>query len=178
MWITLTGFMASGKTTVGRTLGPDTHRPVVSLDERARDRAGCSIAEFFSRHGEPAFRTLELELMRELDRDANLVLDAGGGLVENPEAVALARERGVVIWLDTPWEIIRGRLEGSAENSRPLVEALGWEGLEELYNRRLPLYAQAADFRFRGSNDSPLDLARLVGLRCRLWVRQESRVQG
>jgi shikimate kinase len=169
MWITLTGFMGSGKTTVGRFLGPEMNRPLFSLDTLAEARTGCSIVEYFSRHGEEAFRELELQMIRGLDAESDLVLDAGGGLVENPRAVSLVRDRGLVIWLDPPWDAVRGRLHGAAEGTRPLVDSLGWAGLEALYHRRLPLYARAADFRLQGTDDSPDELARLASLRCRLW---------
>ena len=161
--------MASGKTTVARHLGATTNRPVVSLDDLARRRAGCSLPEFFAEHGEARFRELELELLRELATGGDLILDGGGGLVETPPAVALIRERGVVIWLDAPWDTLLGRLQSDDREVRPLLAGLGWHGLEDLYNRRLPLYAQAADFRLQGDPGGPPAQAVRARRLCRMW---------
>ena len=169
MWLTLTGFMASGKTTVARQLGAAMSRVVVSLDELAARRADCSLVEYFAEHGEARFRDLELELLGELDPDADLILDIGGGLVETAAAVTLIRSRGAVIWLDAPWSTVLGRLQDDGERTRPLVGTLGWDGLESLYHRRLPLYAQAADFRLQGDGGSEA-LANQAGLCWRRWL--------
>ncbi|MBU8870277.1 MAG: hypothetical protein KOO60_05300 [Gemmatimonadales bacterium] len=161
--------MASGKTTVARRLGPVTGRAVVSLDDLVVRRAGCSIPEIFSKYGELHFRNLELEILQELDRNRDLILDGGGGLVETPAAVNLIREQGAVIWLDSSWESVLRRLEIQRDGDRPLVSLLESNHLENLFHRRLPLYAQAADFRLQGDGGDPEAVAGLVNLRCRMW---------
>lgn len=174
MWITLTGFMASGKSTVARHLGPAQNLPIVSLDELAAERSGCSIGDFFDRNGEAAFRELELEMLEGLDPGSDLIVDAGGGLVETPAAVDLIRQRGVVLWLDAPWEAVQGRLQGGGTPDRPLARDMDWTSLEALYNRRQALYARAADFRLAGASSAAEDLARLAVLRCRAWANREA----
>jgi shikimate kinase len=172
MWTSFIGFMASGKSTLTRRLQATTNRPAVFLDEVIVERAGSSIAEIFSTAGEAAFREKELAALRELDPDRNLVMDTGGGIVHTAPAVELLRRRGVVIWLDASWDVIRSRLKAESPTGRPLVDRLGWAGLEELFRRRRPLYAAAADFRLRSGDLDGEQLARISRLRSLIWERR------
>jgi shikimate kinase len=177
MWTSFIGFMASGKTTVADALQAATGRPVVHLDDAVAVRAGATVAEIFARDGEGTFRGLELAALIGLDAGRNLVVDTGGGIVETPAAIDLLRERGVVIWLDAPWETHRTRLKAASTGDRPLierplVERLGWAGLEDLFRRRRRLYAAAADFRLTATASEPALLARTAMLRSLVWSRR------
>ena len=90
-----------------------------------------------------------------------------------PAAVDLLRRRGVVIWLDAPWPVIRDRLAEAGTEPRPLAGQLGWDGLQELYRLRRPLYAAAADFRLKSDLNPVEPLARRAMLRSLLWQRRE-----
>jgi len=173
MWTSFIGFMASGKSTLTRRLQATTNRPAVFLDEIIAERAGCSVAEIFSSSGESAFREQELAALCELDPARNLVMDTGGGIIHTTSAVELLRERGVVIWLDASWDVIRSRLKAEPSPERPLIDKLGWAGLEELFRRRRPLYAAAADFRLRSGDLDGADLARISRLRSLIWERRQ-----
>jgi shikimate kinase len=85
----------------------------------------------------------------------------------------LLRDRGVVIWLDASWDVIRSRLKAEPSPVRPLIGKLGWAGLEELFRRRRPLYAAAADFRLRSGDLDGADLARISRLRSLIWERRQ-----
>ncbi len=172
MWTSFIGYMASGKSTVTRRLQAVSNRPAVSLDQRIAEKAGISVAEIFATRGEAAFRELEVAAMRELDPERPLVVDTGGGVVQTPAAVALLRERGVVIWLDVPWEAVRSRLRDSDQSERPLIGRLGWAGLEQLFRQRRRLYAAAADFRLRSDRAAAADIAQLAMLRSLQWERR------
>ena len=172
MWTSFIGFMASGKSTLTRRLHASTNRPAVSLDDVIVAEAGRSIPEIFAAEGEDTFRERELAALRALDPARNLVLDTGGGIVQTPPAVDLLRERGVVIWLDAPWDVVRARLKTEPPDTRPLVGRLGWAGLEELFRVRRPLYAAAADFRLRSGERDEEQLARVSMLRSLIWERR------
>ena len=179
MWTSFVGFMGSGKSTLTRLLHDSTRRPVVSLDDEVERRAGASIPEIFRTSGEAAFREMEAAVLADLDPDRSLVVDTGGGIVQTPAACDLLRERGVVLWLDVSWDVLRQRLKREEPGRRPLVERLGWSGLEELFRRRRPLYAAVADFRLRGDDPDPEPLARRAMLRSLLWERRrDSRLRG
>lgn len=173
MWTSLVGFMGSGKSTVARLLCQATGRPLAVSDELVVTAAGRPIDAIFTGSGETAFRAFEQDVMAGLDPERNLVVDTGGGVVESPQLVELLRARGVVIWLDAPWTVLRERLRtDDATGSRPLVKDLGWAGLEQLHRRRRRFYAAAADFRLRAGEAAASDLSRTASLRSLLWERR------
>nr|MEE4269268.1 shikimate kinase [Candidatus Krumholzibacteria bacterium] len=174
MWTSFIGFMASGKSAVTSHLQGATSRPAVSVDVLVTEKAGRSIPDIFAQDGEPAFRRREVLALESLDGQRPLLVDTGGGIVESPEAVELLRDRGVVIWLDAPWETIRARLKQSDLDARPLVGRLGWDGLEDLYHRRRRLYAGAADFRLWASGGTVAEVARTSMLRSLIWERRQT----
>ncbi len=166
MWVSLIGFMASGKSTVARALGEHALLDVRDLDTEIEDAAVCDTAGIFDREGEAAFRVRELAALERLPAAADLILACGGGVVETPEACELLRDRGAVVWLDAPWEVLRRRLEESYVAARPLL-AQGWTDVESRLRARLPLYAATAHFRLRSDLAEPRELVSRV-LTCRL----------
>lgn len=165
MWLSLIGFMGAGKTSVGEVLARRALLEAVDLDALIVEREGRDIPGIFADGGESAFRDAEAAALESLDRDRELVVSCGGGVIERPGNVELLRERGAVVWLDVPFGIVRRRLDDGS-GDRPLVRQLGWPGLDELHRRRLPLYAAAAHFRLKADRDDPETLARRV-LACR-----------
>ncbi len=161
MWLSLIGFMASGKSTIARMLGEHALLDVYDLDAEIETGAGRTVAEIFAADGEAAFRELEFAALKRLPTAGNLVLACGGGIVERPEACDLLRGRGAVVWLDAPWETLRRRLEESKTPARPLLDR-GWAGTADLLRARLPLYARTAHFRFRSDLAEPRELVSRV----------------
>ena len=158
MWLSLIGFMASGKSTVARELAARALLDVRDLDVEIAAAAGACVPEIFATEGEAAFRRRELDALASLPTGEDLVVACGGGVVETPAARDLLRERGVVVWLDAPWESLRGRLEDSGAEERPLL-AGGWDEVEALFRARLPLYATTAHVRLRSDLSAPGELA-------------------
>src|SRR5687768_16268735 len=97
----LSGFMATGKSTVGRRIAERSSLPFLDLDAAIEQAAGCSIAELFQKRGEGAFRELEREqLLRCLDdREPGVVVALGGGTLLPRDLRLLALERATVITL-------------------------------------------------------------------------------
>ncbi len=148
MWISLVGFMGCGKTSVARVLSDLTFLPIRDLDAEVARTAGMSVGEIFAREGEASFRAREADVLRRVPTDGELIVDCGGGIVEDPAARAKLRRCGTVIWIDAPWETLRRRIERDPKE-RPLRELMGWDGMAGLYRRRTPLYAVCAHFRVR-----------------------------
>ena len=123
MMITLTGFMGSGKTTVGKVLADFLGCPFMDLDDLIVKKAGKSIPEIFAQDGEPAFRQLEARLLRqtvEKYTENTVVLALGGGAVTTPASAALLREKTVCIYLRASLDTLLERLQGETAG-RPLL---------------------------------------------------------
>lgn len=118
----LTGLPGSGKSTVGAAVAERLGRPFLDFDQEIERRAGCSVIELFRTRGEPTFRTLELELTRELSRSAGMVLAPGGGWITVPGALELLRPPGVLVYLRASPDVVLERM-GSSSSLRPLLSA-------------------------------------------------------
>ena len=140
--IAITGFMAAGKTTVGRTLAAKLNCKFVDLDELIAGQQNNSISELITRDGEDRFRQLETETLAEvLQASDNFVIALGGGTWARVDNRRLLRERNArVIWLDAPFELCWKRIP-IGDNGRPLAPSR--EVAEKLYRVRLPVYELA-----------------------------------
>jgi len=172
VWTSFIGFMASGKSAAVGGLSTTLGGFPVDLDEEVASLARKSVAEIFTAGGPTLFRSLEKEALGGLEPTAPLLIATGGGCVESAASVEILRRRGVVIWLDAPWEVLRDRLAGEGAARRPLIDHLGWEGLESLYRRRCPLFAQAADFRLSTARTTVAVVAREAMFRSLLWRKR------
>ena len=94
--IILVGFMASGKSNVGRILSHRTGMPLVDADSVIVERAGKSIEQIFADDGEPAFRALERQVISELCRGTGQIISAGGGAFVDPDNRRAMLEGGTV----------------------------------------------------------------------------------
>ena len=120
----LTGFVASGKTTVGRLLAARLGVPFFDLDERVATAAGMTVGQIFSRLGEAAFRRLERETLAALPFDGPAVVALGAGAVPPPEARVVCLKATIDETLRRlAWGPVRPLLAGS-EDLRDRVEHL------------------------------------------------------
>jgi shikimate kinase / 3-dehydroquinate synthase len=120
--IVLTGFMGTGKTTVGKLLAQHLDREFIDTDELIQSRYGQSIPEIFLQLGEAAFRRMEAELVQELAIREELVISTGGRLMLDPTNVtALSRNGRVFCLVATPEEILT-RIKNDKGHPRPLLE--------------------------------------------------------
>ena len=126
MMITLTGFMGSGKTTVGKVLADFLGCPFLDLDDLVVKKAGKSIPDIFAQDGEPAFRELEAKLLRQTVEkygESAAVLALGGGAILAPASAALLRDKTVCIYLRATLDTLLARLEGETAG-RPLLQEI------------------------------------------------------
>ncbi len=118
--IILTGFMGTGKSTVGRLLAARLQRAFVDMDAVIEQREGRKISAIFAEEGEPAFRAMERKLVGELSAQENLIIATGGGVVLNPDNLRDFSATGWVVCLSAPPEVILRRV--ASETHRPLLE--------------------------------------------------------
>jgi shikimate kinase len=141
--VVLTGFMTSGKSTIGRLLAARLGWRFVDLDQQIEAAQGRSIAEIFRDHGEAEFRRLEAEATAALLPFDRLVLSPGGGWIAGPSA-HLAFEPGVLrVWLRISIDEVLRRA-ARRPGVRPLLEGDDpRRAAETLLRAREPLYRQA-----------------------------------
>lgn len=146
----LTGFMGSGKSTIGPLLADRLGYRFVDLDWMIEARTSQTIPELFAEGGEGAFRAAEAEALAETTKGEGLVVSTGGGTLVEPANLQAARAAGAVVWLRTTEATTLKRLGRSA--NRPLLadawgQPLRGEALAErvraLLAAREPYYAQA-----------------------------------
>jgi len=140
--IVLTGFMGSGKTTVGPLVAARLGWRFLDVDDVIEAETGSTIANYFARHGEAAFRQREQETIARLAAGDALVLALGGGAIENAatRSMLLALEGTLVVHLEVTLTTTLARCAGS-EDTRPVLA--DHAHLEARYQRRLPLYRSA-----------------------------------
>lgn len=141
MRIYVVGYMATGKTTVGRALAERLRYPFQDLDAMIEERQGRSVREIFQSAGEAKFRRLERLALRATVTQSRLVVATGGGTFCEPDNRRWIARHGVSVWLDLPFAEIVRRLEASGMASRPLFPDA--ETAKKLFEARRSAYATA-----------------------------------
>jgi len=176
--IALSGFMGSGKSTVGSVLAKQLALPFLDLDVALEAKLGMDIASYFQEKGESAFRAMELEAVADVlagETKDGLVLALGGGTLDDPRSRASISERFVVanlrVGADEAWERV-------AQSDRPLARDKA--SFAELAALRERIYEDSADWvvatEQRDVDDIVSDLQMLVSDGChkppRRWARR------
>jgi shikimate kinase len=139
--VVLTGFMAVGKTAVGRRLARRLGYEFIDTDQLIEQQSGMTIASIFERLGEAEFRARERQAIAELAPAKPSVIATGGGtFVEEANRLKL-KQLGVVVCLVTSLETILDR--AGRNDARPLAQGDARRRLTELYESRKPAYGKA-----------------------------------
>lgn len=134
--IVLTGMPGSGKSTVGKLLELEGFS-FIDTDEEIEKRCGCSIRDLIEEKGEPYFRDLETEVIREVSSDSCRIISTGGGAILREENVRYLKRNGSLYFLNAALSRLR------ATDSRPLSDTD--EKLKRLYAERMPIYRNTAN---------------------------------
>ena len=154
----LTGFMATGKTSLGKLLAEKLGRNFVDIDQKIEQDTGLSIPKIFEMYGEKYFRELEKKAVAEIVTRKNLVIATGGGTVKDEENLRLLKSSGFIVCLTTEPEEILARTQRRGE--RPLLDKPDDERLAEikkLLAQREKFYSQA-DYTIDTTDWSPLQI--------------------
>jgi shikimate kinase len=140
--IVLTGFMGSGKSTLGPLLAARLGWNFIDVDDVIEGEAGTTIAEIFAHHGEAAFRERERETIARLAQADSLVLALGGGAIEHQatRTLLLTAPGTLLVHLEVELATTLKRCQGT-EQTRPILADQA--NLAARYQRRLPLYRMA-----------------------------------
>lgn len=140
--IVLVGLMGAGKSCVGRRLAARLGIAFTDADAEFEAAAGCTIAEFFARYGEPAFREGERKVIARLMEGEPRVLATGGGAFCDPDTRTRIKQGAVSVWIRADLDLLVKRTSG--RDHRPLLKTGDpREILSRLMEARYPLYAEA-----------------------------------
>lgn len=157
--IVLVGFMAAGKTTVGRLLAKRLQLPFVDTDEQIEALFGMPVAEIFRTKGERQFREAERTLISRLVDTRPQVIALGGGAFLAAETRAALEAAARTIWLDTDFELIRARLDRFV--GRPLAYGKSDDELFALWQERREIYV-LAELRIAADADPARVVERII----------------
>jgi len=110
MNISIIGFMGAGKSLISKLLAKILNKKRVSLDDLIEEKEGRKITEIFKNSGEAYFRKIESQIIDEVIKEDNLVIDCGGGAVINPKNIEALKKDGVLIYLSASPEVIYDRI--------------------------------------------------------------------
>ena len=145
--IILIGFMACGKSSVGRRLSQALDMEFLDTDALIEQEAGTTISDIFATQGEAAFRAMETECLKDLlgRNGGAFVLSVGGGLPIREENRTLLKQIGTVVYLQVSAETVFARVRN--DKTRPLLQTANPRGrIVDLMCARKHFYEDAADY--------------------------------
>jgi len=144
--IFLIGYMASGKSWVGKELALITGLTFIDLDQLFETTFRITILDFFEKYGEPLFRKLESNLLDRVCEQENILVSTGGGTPCFHGNMDKILQHGLAIFLDMPVADLNRRIQ-LIRKKRPLLKDIPPEELEMFINSQLksrePYYRKA-----------------------------------
>jgi len=167
--VVITGFMGTGKTSVGRALAARLGRGFVDTDALVEERSGRTVSEIFAADGEAAFRAAEKDALdRALAVEGAVVATGGGALIDRDNLARVRAAAAPLICLTARAELIvaRAAQQGAV---RPLLQGSDpLRRVRQLLAERAPAYAQAdlsIDTSDRDLDDVVAEIARFLATR-------------
>ena len=155
--VVLTGFMGSGKSTVGVLLAEILVKEFVDTDTMIAQIHG-PIPEIFKSEGEEAFRQYEQGISKQLEHKENLVIATGGKLLLDQTNVELLGANGRIFCLSAPIDQIIERILKEGRSKRPLLDSDDFEErLRKIYSQRVASYSVFEQVDTAGR--TPLEIA-------------------
>ena len=139
MNIVLTGFMASGKTTISKAIAKISGLSLIDTDELLEADEGMTINEMFSARGEEYFRSREHEAIKKAAAMYAAVISTGGGAVLNKSNMTELRKSGIIFNLAPDFDVIKSRLEEAAL-TRPLLRNQNIADVKRRFDERRRYY--------------------------------------
>jgi len=172
--IILTGPKHSGKTSAGKELAQLYSGLFIDLDEQILQRTGKSPRQLFNESA-AVFQKAETEAMEAVASAAGqeqYVIAAGGGIIDNPDAVAILKKSGVaVVYLNISAAAAWRRIANSAGELPPFLRTENpQETHRSLHERRHAAYLQLANIVIEAEGKTSKEIAAEILQRCRLYT--------
>ena len=151
--IILCGFMASGKTTVGRALAKEISTNYIDTDELLIETYEMDITTIFEKHGENYFRDLEHDIAKKVSKMPDGVISTGGGMLTFDRNGEIIKKSGIIICLVRDFDVIYQEIK--SDKRRPLAQTKTKAELRDMYEKRISKYQKYADYTV--VNDGSID---------------------
>lgn len=148
--IVLIGMPSCGKSTIGKRVSEYLNKDFVDTDKIITERISMPIKDFIEQYGEEEFRKVEIDVIKDLSKNNNLVISTGGGVIKKSINMDRLKANGKIIFIDRDLELLK------PTESRPLSN--NWEDMKKLYKERYPIYLHYADY-VQKNNGEPFELA-------------------
>ncbi len=165
MKLILTGFMGSGKTTVGKLLAQNLNFRFMDTDQEIIQISGNnSVAEIFEKYGETRFRELETNIAIKISKQTeNYVVSTGGGMIISTKNFEIIKTDAKIIYLKTNFETIKERVEIEIIEKnliRPLFSNIA--DARNLYDQRKSVYETNSDCLVVTDDKSPVEIVNII----------------
>lgn len=167
MKIYLIGMPASGKSTIGKALAKKLNYAFIDIDNYIEENESLDIPSIFEKFGEPYFRNLERESLKDFIGLDDVVISCGGGIVLNKENKALME--GPIIYLNASIMDLKVRLHKDNLNERPVSKQ---KSVEQIYEERKELYDYFKDFEVKSLIISNTVKDIMKELKCRYGIKK------
>ena len=148
----LTGFMASGKSTIGPILANTLGWNFFDLDKEVENQEGIKVVEIFDKKGESYFRKVETALLMNLSEKDEAIISLGGGAIASEENFKIIKSSGKIIYLKSSPEMAYKRLRFKRDRPAFIFEGEEIPSKEQFLERINKLlderkkYYEQADF--------------------------------
>ena len=155
--VVLIGFMAAGKTEVGRALAALLGFTFCDTDDMVSAASGRTVEEIFHNDGEQRFRELERDAVMQAAAKPGRIIACGGGAILSVRNYGVLKGAGPIVYLRTTADELIARL-GRGEG-RPLLEGDPARAVPKLLTERSPAYETAADLTVDTDGRGPDEVA-------------------
>ena len=165
MIIFFVGYMASGKSTLGKRVAKHLSIPFFDMDKEIEKEAEMSIPDIFKTYGEEGFRRMETAFLSSfIKKEKHALLSTGGGTPCFNDNMELLNKNGLTVYLNRPAKELANRIYHS-KKSRPLVDYMNLEELEKFIGMHLSereLYYTLSQLNISRDNQTSQNLTNLL----------------
>jgi shikimate kinase len=159
--IVLIGPPGAGKSSIGKSLAKELNLNFIDSDSEIEKISHKKISEIFIEDGEPAFRLLEVDVVRRVLADFDGVISLGGGAPINPEIQEVLQDANYpVVFIDV--SIAQAATRIGFNKDRPLLLVNPRQQWISLMNDRRPIYEKLASQTISSDNQKPHEVAKQI----------------
>ncbi len=162
MNLVLIGYRGTGKSSVAKLIAEKMHAKLISTDELIVKKAGMSIPEIVKSKGWEHFRDVESEVVKEVSKLDDCIVDAGGGVVLRDDNVKNLKKNSKIVLLTADVKTIANRIKDDSGRPSLTGKKSFVEEIEDVLKKRMPKYEKAADFSVDTSKLSVSEVAEKI----------------